>query len=244
MQDEMHTDEADPDKATGTKQCQSSLNMSLRQVIEVFLPYVKFLDMSTDEFVEEVMPHNIFTSKEARSILMNIRGLHIPNPPPLPKILSTPRYNSRMEVVKQKLAANPVFHDQINLISKMEVFQKTYLKNVYAPAIEAHPEAFMIIRDRSGKGIGKGSWKDGKGEFNSVIRLKPLEQYDLQVIRVTMPCKDRKYSASSDGLIKRGVIYECIPVQLELWCHLEALVDHLPLDLRHQQQKKTICVLH
>lgn len=241
VQDEIHTDEAHPDQAAGTKQCQT-LNMNLRQVINVFLPYVKFLDMTTDEFVEEVMPHYIFTSQEARSILMNIRGLHIPNPPPLPKILNTPGYSSRMDVVHQKLTANPVFCDQINLISKMEVVHKSYLKKVFAPAIVAHSEAFMVIRNRSGKVVGKGSWRNGKGEFNSVVRLKPLEQYELQLNRVTLPCKDRKYSSSYDSLIKKGIVYECIPVKLEFWGHLVSL-DNWRQDLG-QQQQKTICVLH
>ncbi|XP_042865057.1 kelch-like protein 41 [Penaeus japonicus] len=44
----------------------------LRKEIEPFLPHVRFLAMTTKEFVEHVIPTNIFKSSEACAILINI----------------------------------------------------------------------------------------------------------------------------------------------------------------------------
>ncbi|XP_071533132.1 BTB/POZ domain-containing protein 6-like [Panulirus ornatus] len=53
----------------------------LRQEIEEFLAFVRFLTMSTDEFVEHVVPTEVFTAEEVCSILRNIKyGKSIPLP--------------------------------------------------------------------------------------------------------------------------------------------------------------------
>ncbi|ROT85086.1 hypothetical protein C7M84_021353 [Penaeus vannamei] len=44
----------------------------LRKEIEAFLPHVRFLAMTTQEFVEQVIPTGIFTPSEACDILTNI----------------------------------------------------------------------------------------------------------------------------------------------------------------------------
>ncbi|XP_071518152.1 BTB/POZ domain-containing protein 6-B-like isoform X2 [Panulirus ornatus] len=52
--------------------CQKSTT-SLRKVIMDFLPMVRFLAMTTDEFVENVMPAGVLTLEETSAILMNIK---------------------------------------------------------------------------------------------------------------------------------------------------------------------------
>lgn len=48
---------------------------TVRQEIEEFLPLVRFLTLTTDEFVECVLPSNVFTSREGIKILMKIKGV-------------------------------------------------------------------------------------------------------------------------------------------------------------------------
>ncbi|XP_068242607.1 BTB/POZ domain-containing protein 6-B-like [Palaemon carinicauda] len=61
--------------------CQPN-SSSLREGIKDFLPKVRFLVMTTDEFVEHVMPAGVLTLEEMGDILMNIKLLsNVPLPP-------------------------------------------------------------------------------------------------------------------------------------------------------------------
>nr|XP_045621881.1 BTB/POZ domain-containing protein 1-like [Procambarus clarkii] len=60
----------------------------LRQEMNDFLPLVRFLTMTTDEFVENVVPTEVFTLEETCAILRNMK--HIEGVP-LPRVCSTSR---------------------------------------------------------------------------------------------------------------------------------------------------------
>ncbi|XP_042867793.1 uncharacterized protein LOC122250450 [Penaeus japonicus] len=63
-------------------QSESQESNALRNVVKEFLPSIRFLTMSTDEFVEHVLPSRVLTSDEALTVLMNIKNIpdvHLPN---------------------------------------------------------------------------------------------------------------------------------------------------------------------
>ncbi|XP_042874688.1 uncharacterized protein LOC122254897 [Penaeus japonicus] len=66
-------------------QSESQESNALRNVVKEFLPSIRFLTMSTDEFVKHVLPSRVLTSDEAMAVLMNIKN--IPDVP-LPNIAS------------------------------------------------------------------------------------------------------------------------------------------------------------
>lgn len=80
------------------KECQSEEEgtTALRNVVKEFLPHIRFLTLSADEFVVHVIPTRIFTSDEAVSVLMNIKSLAgTPLPPIAPCTSREKRYNTR-----------------------------------------------------------------------------------------------------------------------------------------------------
>ncbi|KAK8737927.1 hypothetical protein OTU49_004306 [Cherax quadricarinatus] len=68
----------------------------LRREIEDFLPYLRFLTMSTDEFVENVVPTEIFSPEEICAILRNIKNV---KGSPVPKACANTR-EKRNKMVK------------------------------------------------------------------------------------------------------------------------------------------------
>ncbi|CAL4134135.1 unnamed protein product, partial [Meganyctiphanes norvegica] len=56
---------------------------TLRQEIEKFLPHIRFLAMSAEEFVKEVLPESILTLHEVTAIQLNIAGVKDVSLPPL-----------------------------------------------------------------------------------------------------------------------------------------------------------------
>ncbi|KAK3885773.1 hypothetical protein Pcinc_010033 [Petrolisthes cinctipes] len=228
MEDKTLTKEDPTDshhKSSGDTKQPHSLNLPLRQVLAPFLPHIHFLKMTTNEFVEEVMPHDIFTSREARAILMNIKNVHILNPPPLPPVLMTTGHISRMKVVNAQLTANRRYQARnMIIVTKMEVSCKMFLKKVIAPNIVTHEDSVLCIKNKSGKLVGKGHWKDGTCEFKSLLRLGPSHHYEMILSKAFPPCKDCKCRLTSGSLVSnicKGIVYECMPITLELWCHHE-----------------------
>lgn len=53
---------------------------SMRDTVEVFLPHIRFLAMTAEEFLDKVSSSGVLTSDECVAILMNIRGLKHPLP--------------------------------------------------------------------------------------------------------------------------------------------------------------------
>ncbi|XP_042867792.1 uncharacterized protein LOC122250449 [Penaeus japonicus] len=66
-------------------QSESQESNALRNVVKEFLPSIRFLTMSTDEFVKHVLPSRVLTSDEAMAVLMNIKN--IPDVNSLPNIV-------------------------------------------------------------------------------------------------------------------------------------------------------------
>ncbi|CAL4063505.1 unnamed protein product, partial [Meganyctiphanes norvegica] len=63
---------------------------SLRQEVNKYLCYVRFLTMSLEDFVRHVLPEKIFTFEEVESIQFNIAGVPEVN---LPSLFSTSKEN-------------------------------------------------------------------------------------------------------------------------------------------------------
>lgn len=64
-------------------QSSNSFTLNQRHQVEEFLPLIRFLTMTTDEFVENVLPTNVLTPKESNRILMNIKSVGNMQLPPV-----------------------------------------------------------------------------------------------------------------------------------------------------------------
>lgn len=84
----------------------------LREEVKEFLPLVRFLAMTTDEFIEHVLPTGIFTDSEAVAILKGIKqvpGASLPEVAPLP--IRQPRRNTKSKSVSLVSSSKPE-HEQ------------------------------------------------------------------------------------------------------------------------------------
>ncbi|XP_047487663.1 BTB/POZ domain-containing protein 6-B-like isoform X1 [Penaeus chinensis] len=162
----------------------------LRDEISDFLPMVRFLSMTTDEFVEHVMPSGVLSLQEISSILMNIKELM---DVPLPTICC-PTRDKRLCYVdsllrrltlsttpalarSRKSARGSIFvhnsQEQI-LIMNLRTSNTLLVSKLECKGI--HPtagSAAVAIKDHNGCVIGSATSEGPVVEFEEHVSLQP-----------------------------------------------------------------------
>ncbi|ROT72127.1 hypothetical protein C7M84_009499 [Penaeus vannamei] len=171
---------------------------SLRDEISDFLPMVRFLSMTTDEFVEHVMPSGVLSLQEISSILMNIKELM---DVPLPTICC-PTRDKRLCYVdsllrrltlsttpalarSRKSARGSIFvhssQEQI-LIMNLRTTNTLLVSKLECKGI--HPTtgaAAVAIKDSNGCVIGSATSEGPLVEFEEHVSLRPDESHCVTV---------------------------------------------------------------
>lgn len=170
----------------------------LREEIEEFLPQVRFLTLSTDEFVEYVMPAGVLSLSEMTALLMNIKQLQgVPLPP-----LCCPERDKRLcydETLLRCLTLAPrpsaprsrkqtrgsIFvhatHEQL-LIADLRTATPLQLARVECRAI--HPcsgTACVSVKDSEGNVLASVTTESAEARFSAPIQLKPSAAHSLTV---------------------------------------------------------------
>ncbi|XP_042218263.1 BTB/POZ domain-containing protein 6-A-like [Homarus americanus] len=171
---------------------------NLRQEIEDFLPMVRFLAMTTDEFVEHVMPANVLTLEESSAILMNIKEVR---DVPLPAICCHIRekrlcfHDSLLRKItlntlhnfprSKKSARGSIFvhssHEQI-LIMNMKTVGTIQLGKVECKAINpSSGSATVSVKDGGGNVIKSATSEGLLVTFEEPVTILPDAPHTLTV---------------------------------------------------------------
>ncbi|XP_069959635.1 BTB/POZ domain-containing protein 3-like [Cherax quadricarinatus] len=172
--------------------------LELREEIIEFLPLVRFLAMSTDEFVEYVMPAGVLTLQEASAILMNIKEV---KDVPLPAICCQIRekrlcyHESLLRKIhlntvhsyprSKKSARGSIFvhsaHEQI-LIMNMRTVGTIQLGKVECKAINpCSGSATVSIKDCAGNVLQSATTDGLQVSFEEPVTLRPDTAHSITV---------------------------------------------------------------
>ncbi|XP_045115254.1 uncharacterized protein LOC123506912 isoform X2 [Portunus trituberculatus] len=170
----------------------------LREEIEEFLPQVRFLTLTTDEFVEHVMPAGVLTLSEMTALLMSIKQLQGVSLPPLccperekrlcydetllRSITLAPRAASSRSR-KQARGSNFVhaMNEQI-LIADLRTATPLQLARIECRAI--HPTsgtACVCLKDSEGNLLASVTAEGTEARFSGPVTLKPSAAHSVTV---------------------------------------------------------------
>nr|XP_045602881.1 BTB/POZ domain-containing protein 6-like [Procambarus clarkii] len=171
---------------------------ALREEIMDFLPSVRFLTMTTDEFVEHVMPAGVITLEEASAILMNIKEV---KDVPLPdffcqirekrlcyheSLLRKITLNTLLNFPRSKKSARgSIFvhssHEQI-LIMNMRTASTIQLGKVECKAINPSSGSATVSVKDCGGNVLQSATSDGLlATFEEPVTLKPDLSHSITV---------------------------------------------------------------
>ncbi|CAL4220975.1 unnamed protein product, partial [Meganyctiphanes norvegica] len=180
----------------GQLEGQSAMSTELRKEIEEFLPKIRFLTMSTNEFVDHVMSCNILTMEENEAILKNIRQLpNIPVPPicspcqerryPFDESLlvtwkifssslidqSDPEFN-RFDV------PNKFVEKTITWLTNVKVNKPLHLRKIEAKFNGLTPPS-VVVKGKDGQMVQCAVFVDGAAKFSKPFALEPDNIYSF-----------------------------------------------------------------
>lgn len=196
---------------------EGKVSTTLRAEVEEFLPFVRFLAMSTDEFVEHVLPTRILTSDEAVALLMNIKD--IPNVP-LPTIASCGCTEKRNKVRSSSVLFcqhHCTRHDQ-EVLSDFRTSKTICLTQVCVPAVMIDRETIVQVTSPT-RVVGQGTWQGIACKFNKPIKLIAGTSYCMVVQLAYGPCSGCHCNIVSehDGILFSGKTLASCPVFLDYW---------------------------
>lgn len=170
----------------------------LREEIEEFLPQIRFLTLSTDEFVEHVMPAGVLSLSEMTALLMNIKRLEGMALPPL----CCPERDKRLcydETLlrcltlaprpsaprSRKQARGSIFvhaqNEQV-LIADLRTATPLQLARVESRAI--HPTsglACVSVKDSEGNELASVTAEGSEARFSGPVQLRPSAVHSITV---------------------------------------------------------------
>ncbi|XP_047469799.1 kelch-like ECH-associated protein 1 [Penaeus chinensis] len=202
---------------------------ALRREIEPLLPHIRFLSMSTDEFVSHIMPSGVLTSDESTAILLAIKesgSLH-----ELPFICSNIKEKREIfdkslikrlplpDMTEGGIISHTYSYEDHVLIANLKSSKTIHLHRVEYKALRIS-SMIATVRDPAKQVVGVYTSEGPTGVFERVIALHPG-----MLCSVTVSVVGRKKSAlhrftcNHDGVVfdgERMTLCES-PIILHYW---------------------------
>ncbi|KAK8724473.1 hypothetical protein OTU49_011089, partial [Cherax quadricarinatus] len=190
----------------------------LRRVVDEFLPCVRFLTMTTDEYVQHVLPSAILTSEESVAILMNIRD--IPNVPLPSFVTSLSKYKRKNKLNSASLLICQHHHTRNDqeILRDFKVPKTIHLTQVTAPGVTSLTETSVKIFSGS-KTVTVGRWQGIGCKFDPAVELEVGVSYSVVVEGAYGPCVgcECRVLSDADDMHCSGKTLTLTPVFLEYW---------------------------
>lgn len=192
---------------------------TLRNVVDEFLLHVRFLNMTTDEFVEHVMSCGILTSEESVSLLLNIKNI---DDVPLPWFAMSSARDARKN--RQK-SADLMFCQDHYIVNEQEILREfkvsmsVYMSQMTAPGVTSVKDSVVKILSSSRETVGMGRWRGIGCKFDHPVKLSAGETYSVVVEQAYGSCAGCQCQVSSehDGIHFSGKTLGLTPVFIEYW---------------------------
>ncbi|XP_069169169.1 uncharacterized protein [Procambarus clarkii] len=161
---------------------------SLRQVVVDFLPFVRFLLMTSDQFVRYILPSGVLSNGECVAILQNIEGAHSID---LPDFVSFRAAKPRERITKSCLVYDRSFNDGVNLnfvyystcctevLKDFKTSRPIFLIRISSPCISSLQEGDVTVQTSSNEKIAKGTWRGVNCQFRRPVPLDSDQTYTV-----------------------------------------------------------------
>ncbi|XP_069985196.1 BTB/POZ domain-containing protein 3-like isoform X2 [Penaeus vannamei] len=202
---------------------------ALRQEIEPLLPHIRFLSMSTDEFVLHVMPSGVLTSDESTAILLAIKtsgSLH-----ELPSICCSIKEKREQfdkslikrlqlpDVSKAGISSHTYSYEDHVLVANLRTSKTIHLHHVEYKALRIS-SMIATVRDPAKKVVAVYTSAGPTGVFERVITLHPgmLCSVTVSIVGRQQSALQR-FTCNHDGVIFEGEqVTSCkSPIVLHYW---------------------------
>lgn len=158
---------------------------SLRQVVGEFLPLVRFKTMTTDEFVEHVIPSMILSNDECITLLKTIKGVA----ETLPDIASCdisvrrPSREKAAELLNNQGNVTSTFASEakVSILRNFKTSKPVYISKLLSNTFSSLLPGSVEVKDAEDKTVGTGSWHGMSCYFSQPVRLEPDKTYSLDV---------------------------------------------------------------
>nr|XP_045600629.1 uncharacterized protein LOC123759563 [Procambarus clarkii] len=188
---------------------------NLRKMVDEFLPCVRFLSMTTDEFVEHVLPSGVLSSDESVAILMNIKD--IPNVP-MPRFATSVNKSkkNRLKSASLLICEHHYTSNDQEILRDFKVPTTIYLTQLTAPGVTSVKETAVKILSAA-KTVNEGRWQGIGCKFDYPVKLEAGACYSVVVEGAYGPCAGCECSVASnlDGMEFTGKTLGLTPVFLE-----------------------------
>lgn len=169
----------------------------LRAMIDEFLPYVRFLAMDLNEFMNEVESTGLLTARECLTLVRAIRSTVAP-PLVLPRFVSwgvTGRRRGQLWVVMLVGSRPPspavlTYHERIsiNLLRDFMTTQEVYVVRLACMGLSSLKEGSVSVWDDEGAHVAKGVWMGNGVIFKRPLLLKPSRRYFMELVLMAAYC--------------------------------------------------------
>ncbi|CAL4109688.1 unnamed protein product, partial [Meganyctiphanes norvegica] len=162
--------------------------ITLRQEVDKFLPQIRFLSMSLEEFVKNVLPDTILTLKEVETIQLNIAGVPKVSLPPFVSNKKEKRKFDKSNLklcnikpgprVKSESYSSTIYHpvvlDQVQSTSIIHISKLEYEVTIECIGI-------LTVKDSSGQEITDAVFNGRVAEFAKPLEMLPKEKYSFTI---------------------------------------------------------------
>ncbi|KAG7164795.1 BTB/POZ domain-containing protein 6-like 5 [Homarus americanus] len=161
----------------------------LRQVVEEFLPLVRFLTMTAEEFIQHVIPSGIVAVEEGVNILQGIEGMYSTLPKFVSSLAAKKRYPSlitslvlSISPMNNGTSINFKYYTKINhyLLQNFQTTKAVLVVKISSAFISSLNEGVVTVNDSNGE-IGKGTWRGTACHFKRPIKLVPGVIYNFEL---------------------------------------------------------------
>ncbi|KAK8387882.1 hypothetical protein O3P69_020063 [Scylla paramamosain] len=179
-----HLDEGPPPPA---KPCPELLpaRRRLRAIIDEFLPYVRFLAMDLNEFVNEVEGSQLLSPDECMAVVRALRG--IAPAPVLPHFISADATRRRKGLVTVAVLISPPSNEpltfeyleilSINLMQNLTVSTAVHLVRLASTGVCSLREGSVVVWDEGGDHVARGVWSGNGCLFRRPVSLAVGRRY-------------------------------------------------------------------
>ncbi|XP_063592918.1 BTB/POZ domain-containing protein 6-like isoform X2 [Penaeus indicus] len=158
---------------------------SLRQAVKEFLPLVRFRAMTTDEFVEHVLPSEVLNNDECVKLLKTIKGVTNVSPDVAPCEISEKRpcleKVAELLNIQEDITSTFTNEAEVSIVKNFKTSKPIYVSKVLCTTLSSLAQGTAEVKDDEDKVLGRGSWQWMSCSFPQPVRLEPDKPYRVDV---------------------------------------------------------------
>nr|XP_053647314.1 kelch-like protein 40 isoform X3 [Cherax quadricarinatus] len=208
----------------------------LRNIVKGFLPLVRFLVMTSEEFMRYVLPSGILTNDEGVAILQRIEGVQSVVLPDFISFLSTKK---RKHIMSSCCLFRPRLSDGSNysfnfrselllqVLDNFKTSEPIFLMKISSPCISSVEDGEVSVLNSAEEEFAQGTWKGAVCHFKKPVHLVPDQTYKvlLKICKTFVMTDSGDIDTEHKGVKFVGTTYCRAEVKIEYILESEMLID-------------------